>query len=170
MLTCGRLKELLTYDPLTGIFMWREDMPHKSGPRRNGTRAGSVNNTGYYSIGIDGKYYKASRLAWLYMTGEWPSVDIDHRNRIRTDDRFENLREATQSQNSANKPAHRGKKIPFKGVYQEKSWGPGFYSVVTKNKKRYREGPFDTAEDAHQDYLTRAALMHGEFSCADKAA
>ncbi len=100
MVTADRLKELLSYDPETGIFVWAK----LSGRRaRIGDRAGSFNlSLGYRVIGIDGERHYEHRLAWLYMTGEWPSEDLDHENCDKSDNRFSNLREATDSQNLAN--------------------------------------------------------------------
>jgi DNA-directed RNA polymerase specialized sigma24 family protein len=85
-LTAARLRELLDYDPITGVFTWR------SRPSR------------YRFIEIDGWTYKASRLAWLWMTGSWPKGQIDHANLKKDDDRWTNLREApSQSAQSANR-------------------------------------------------------------------
>jgi hypothetical protein len=70
---------------------------------RPGDKAGRITQDGRRQIRIASGFYYASRLAWLYMTGEWPKDQIDHINRIKRDDRWENLREATQSQNSFNR-------------------------------------------------------------------
>ena len=79
LLTQERLKELLSYDPATGIFAWKT--------RRNqlsdiGQRAGTIHVCGYRVIRIDESGYQAGRLAWFYMTGQWPKSEIDHKNRI----------------------------------------------------------------------------------------
>lgn len=76
-------------------------LPHSK--MRQGDPAGRITNQGRRQIRIASGFYYASRLAWLYMTGEWPKDQIDHINRIKDDDRWENLREATQSQNSYNR-------------------------------------------------------------------
>lgn len=70
---------------------------------RSGDRAGQVDSNGRRKIGIAGGIYYSSRLAYLYMIGQWPKDQMDHVNRIRDDDRWENLREANQSQNSYNR-------------------------------------------------------------------
>jgi hypothetical protein len=173
MMDAGILRSLLDYDPETGIFSWRKDLPHKTGVRRAGMIAGSINGSGYTIIGFrfDGKRvsYKAARLAWLYVHGVWPKSDLDHKNRDRTDDRISNLRECTQSQNNANRTIFPGKPLKFKGVYQYKSWGDGYFAVIHKDKKRIRLGPFDTPEEAHRAYLEQAEKLYGEFSYASIA-
>ena len=77
MLTQERLKEVLHYDPETGIFMW---LVAPNGRIRVGMEAGSSHD-GYIGIKVDRILYKAHRLAWFYMTGEWPANDVDHWDR-----------------------------------------------------------------------------------------
>jgi len=100
MITQQELKELLHYNPETGIFT------RKTKVNRNkviGSIAGTTDFHGYVAIAIDGKKYKAHRLAWLYMYGKFPDNCIDHINNITTDNRIVNLRDATLSQNQCNK-------------------------------------------------------------------
>ncbi|MNQ84444.1 hypothetical protein D3C85_995720 [compost metagenome] len=93
-LTSGRLKELVTYDPLTGVFL-----------RKGCTAKVGYNPVDWYvTISIDGQKYQAHRLAWLYVYGEWPSNFIDHINQIKNDNRISNLRDVTKSVNSSNTP------------------------------------------------------------------
>ena len=98
ILTQDRLKELLDYNPETGKFRWikckRKDLIGKI--------AGGSVGIGYIGIMIDYKHYRSHRLAWFYMTGFWPKDQIDHINHIRDDNRFVNLREATQIDNLKN--------------------------------------------------------------------
>ncbi|MCK9994454.1 MAG: hypothetical protein Dbin4_02974, partial [Alphaproteobacteria bacterium] len=98
-LTQSRLKELLHYDPDTGVFTRRVQT---SSNARVGDVAGCLHPEGYRHIQIDGKRYAAHRLAWLYMTGEWPTNQLDHLNGVRDDNRWGNLREATHGQNQQN--------------------------------------------------------------------
>lgn len=95
------LRHLLHYDPLTGVWTWMNPLPRSK--YREGEKAGRINTDGRRQIGVAGKVYYSARLAHLYMTGEWPHAQMDHINRIRDDDRWENLRQATQSQNSYNR-------------------------------------------------------------------
>ncbi len=113
MLTQERLLELIHYNPETGLFS-------RLGGRRSdrvGKVAGSPQGQGYLLIFVDGRRYRAHRLAWFYMTGEWPADGIDHVNNIKTDNRFANLRLATRAQNEMNKPPSRSNTSGVKGVY-----------------------------------------------------
>lgn len=104
MLTHERLKEILSYDPETGIFRWKLKISKKN---NIGDIAGSLGIKGYIKICIASKYYRANRLAWFYMTGEWPKNIVDHKNRIRNDDRWINIRDFTHKENSSNSSRHR---------------------------------------------------------------
>lgn len=99
-LTQARLKQLLYYDPETGIFTWKVRTSNRV---RLGDVAGTPDKKGYIIIGVDGTHYKAHVLAWLYVTGSYPSNLLDHRNRIKFDNSFTNLREATKSENGFNR-------------------------------------------------------------------
>lgn len=97
-LTQDRLKQLLDYVPDTGVFMWRVSNRRK----KPGAIAGTQCPKGYVRISVDAKIYAAHRLAWLHMYGVWPRNEIDHINRVRNDNRIENLREADRSLNCHN--------------------------------------------------------------------
>ncbi|MBU9812363.1 HNH endonuclease [Rahnella sp. SL6] len=98
-LSQARLLELLHYNPETGFFTWKVSR----GRSKRGSRAGCPDTGGYLMIGIDGNLHLSHRLAWLYMTGSFPCMEIDHINRVRTDNRWKNLRVATRQQNLINK-------------------------------------------------------------------
>jgi hypothetical protein len=100
MITQIELKEMVTYDPLTGHFTWLVD---RGTNKLKGKRCGNIECDGYVSCCFNRKRYKAHRLAYLYMTGDWPKLEIDHINRNRQDNRWENLREATRSENASNR-------------------------------------------------------------------
>ncbi|MGC1680705.1 MAG: HNH endonuclease, partial [Pseudolabrys sp.] len=88
-LSANRLRKVLSYDPGTGKFRWRVT----SGSRAvAGSIAGTRGSRGHHQIRIDGKLYQASRLAWLYMTGKWPKLEIDYINHKTSDARWTNLR------------------------------------------------------------------------------
>ena len=132
MLTQARLKELLDYDPSTGLFTWKVG---RSGVRK-GSSAGSLNNHGYMRISIDGKRYQSHIVAFLYMTGSFPHEEVDHMNNIRDDNRWENLREASKYQNAKNTKIRKDNTSGFKGVYwhkRHKKWTV----QINKNKKTY---------------------------------
>lgn len=97
-LSQARLQEILHYDPDTGLFTWRTGV----GTASEGARAGGSSN-GYVSIQVDCKRYYAHRLAFLYMTGAWPTGVVDHRNNNPSDNRWGNLRDATRRQNALNR-------------------------------------------------------------------
>ncbi len=99
------LWELFNYDSSTGVFIRKisTNTRHKIG-----SVAGSIGDSGYVSIKINGVVYKAHRLAWLYEYAEWPSAQIDHINRIRHDNRICNLRDVTQRVNCSNSEFNKG--------------------------------------------------------------
>ena len=113
-LTQERLKELLHYDPETGVFRWKVDRPKGV---KIGNKAGTLDQDGYRKISLDGKRFYAHRLVWLYVHGEFPFDQIDHKNRVPDDNRLVNLRQATSGENRANsKTTHLG----MKGAYFHK--------------------------------------------------
>lgn len=112
MLTRRRLKEVLRYNPLTGVFIRRVHQIHSL----VGQPAGCFNNEGYLVICIDRIRYKGHQLAWFYMTGRWPRKQIDHKNRRQGDNRFRNLRPASNAQNVINGKRRKDNKSGHKGV------------------------------------------------------
>lgn len=99
-LDANLLRHLLHYDPLTGKWVWINPTARTV---RCGDPAGTVRYDTRRQISIMGKVYLSSRLAYLYMTGRWPAHEIDHENRLKGDDRWDNLREATHSENMYNR-------------------------------------------------------------------
>lgn len=157
--TQTRLHELVHYDPSTGIFRWKKS---RGGKARADSIAGTAHERGYTSITIDCKPYLAHRLAWLYVHGHLPK-EVDHKNRDRSDNRIENLREATRSQNNANARASTRSATKLRGVHFHS--GAGRYRAqVTKNRKTKSLGYFDTPEEAHAAYIAAAKVVHGEFA------
>ncbi len=157
MLTQQILKDSLHYNQKTGIFTWI-----KSGSGRElGSVAGS-STLGYIRIAINGKRYQAHRLAFLYMTGNFPVLDIDHINGKRNCNIWQNLRECTKSQNRFNTNKNRNNTSGFKGVTFDKSknkWDA--YAMV--NNKRYRIGLYATAALASAEREEFCKTNHGEF-------
>ena len=93
------LKDLLHYDPETGVFKWKDTFGWKA---KRGTIAGGINGSGYIYIRLKRKKYRAHRLAWLYTYGKFPEDQIDHINRDKTDNRLVNLRAVSGKENSRN--------------------------------------------------------------------
>lgn len=156
-LTHELLKSLLHYDPETGAFT------HIKGRHKvtAGMPAGTTTNDGYCQIYLLLKGYKAHRLAWLYMTGAWPTGEVDHIDLNRLNNRFSNLRDATGAQNRANCSARLRNPFGLKGVDKI---GERYRAAITINRKRRHLGVFDTPEEAHAAYLDAAVAHWGQFA------
>lgn len=102
-LTQEYLKSILHYAPETGIFTWIVCLSNRA---KIGSIAGTIRNNGYSKINIGGQLYYAHRLAWLYMTGKWPKEHVDHKDNVRANNKWKNLREATYSQNNKNRASY----------------------------------------------------------------
>lgn len=157
MITAQILRDLLHYDPDTGVFTWRVQVSNVTA----GTVAGKSLPTGYRVIRIRNRVYYAHRLAWLYMTGDWPAHQIDHVNNSTGDNRWANLRAATQAQNNANCRVRSS--TGFKGVYR---YGKRFASFARYNGKSIYLGTFSTAAEASNAYVSKARELFGEFARA----
>lgn len=159
--TQGRLKQLVKYDPVTGIFTRLVT----TSPRAiAGDVAGTLDINGYTIMRIDSTRYRAHRLAWVYMTGSPPKEDIDHRNGARSDNRWSNLREATNSQNLMNRRLAKTNKIGIKGVWPSNSKSMPFRSAIRQDGKSRHIGHFATAEEAARAYADAAKEIQGEFA------
>jgi hypothetical protein len=164
-LTQERLKQLLDYNPETGVFTWK----HRStgrvqwNTRYAGKRAGWDRGHGYVAIAIDGAYYTGHRLAWLYVYGFWPTNQIDHINCARGDNRITNLREATNAQNKANARLRTTNKSGFKGVSWCKQQQKWVAHIMVNYRSKYL-GSADTASAAHVLYAHAANKHFGEFA------
>ncbi len=152
-----RVRDLLAYDPDSGQFTWRA----ARGRIPAGAIAGATQSLGYRQIMIDGRRVLAGRLAWFYMTGDWPKQEIDHVNGVRGDDAFANLREATRSQNNQNRRAYgrSGVKGAF-WVQRQRKWR----ASMKLNGRVVTLGMFDTAEAAGAEYARAAAERYGKFA------
>lgn len=154
-LTADAARSLLSYDPETGYFRWRKKVHFKYGP---GASAGHVLTNGYIGVGIQGKKYLAHRLAWLYMTGEWPAGVVDHINGMKTDNRFANLRVGDQQLNLQNmRSAMRGSKSGLLGASKKRN---KWLARISVGGKLVRLGLFESAEEAHAAYLDAKRRLH----------
>lgn len=159
-LSAEYVRRLLDYDPKTGIFRWKE----RRGDTANaGTIAGNVADNGYVQIYIDGKNYRAHRLAWLCVTGAWPAHQVDHHNMIRSDNRWKNLRAATNGENLCNRLAPKNNTSGFKGVSFNKR-NNKWRAYINFDKRRYELGHFGAPELAAAAYAHAAAGLHQEFA------
>lgn len=158
-LTQEMLRSLLEYDPETGIFHWR--IRHNN--RIRADRVAGTLTDGYINIRIGGLTYGAHRLAWLYVTGELPSVQIDHRNTDRGDNSWTNLRKASPSQNAANAKPRTDGSSGVKGVSWERRRNK-WVARIRVNLRRIHLGQFERIEDAQAAYAAAAAKAFGEFA------
>lgn len=141
-LTQRQLKELLTYNPISGLFRWNE----KGSGRKLDRLAGGLSN-GYLSILIDLKPYYAHRLAWLYMTGNWPKNQIDHKDHDKTNNSFSNLRDVKPQQNSKNMVRNKNNKSGATGISWHKPTSKWRVEIHVDGKSNHL-GLFDNPLDA----------------------
>jgi len=154
-ITADKLKQLLNYDPATGVFTWRI----KRGPMKAGSIAGKLNTWGYRVISINRRHMMASRLAWLYMAGELPKHQIDHINRNKDDNSWLNLRDVTPSANQHNTSIRKDNKSGYKGVWFYANDGV-WRAAIKVNGKQRTLGQYATAELANQAYLDGVKRYH----------
>lgn len=158
-LTQVRLRELLSYDPETGEFRWKQS----KGPMSSGQIAGHRKITGYRYISIDGKAYPAHHLAWFYVHGKFPIEELDHINRVKFDNRLINLRQATRTQNNQNTSISKNSTTGVKGVsydYKSKKW----HARIRYDGKTLHVGRYKTLEEAKEAIKIWRMTLHREFS------
>jgi hypothetical protein len=144
MITAERVREVLDYDPETGVFTRKVRLAHR---HQVGDIAGQKHTKGYVLIGVDSELYFAHRLAWLHYYGEWPKNQIDHINRVKTDNRIANLRDVTNAENHRNRPINSNNKSGHIGV----SWAARtgrWQATITVAGKSIFLGQYDKLEDA----------------------
>ena len=152
------ITSLLNYDKDTGIFTWLKTTSRLA---MAGSVAGSLDRNGYLIIKVNGKKYKSHRLAWFYIYKCFPSLSIDHINNNKLDNRIANLREATQSQQSHNRPALKRNVLGVKGVRKH---GNKYHALICKDGKQTFLGAFSTIKDAALAYTTAAQTIYGDYS------
>ena len=164
LVTRERLRELLDYDPLTGLFAWKVKRNSSRGCLLPGTIAGTVGpSNGYVYIKVDGKRYFAHRLAFLWMEGTMPPEQVDHINGVRSDNRWSNLRHATQWENIGNRAVFATSKSGVKGVYWNKKAGKWRATIRSAGRQHFL-GYFNTVEEAQAVYNFAAGLVFGQFA------
>lgn len=163
LITAKELREILSYNPKTGIFRYLK-FPSRGLHKEE---AGTINSEGYVRIKIRKKAYLAHRLAFIYMKGKWPRYEIDHRNGVRSDNRWENLRAATDLENSRNRKPHKNKAIPVKGVYMvstNKQRKNPYLAAICLNGRMIHLGVYPTIESASAAYQAAALQHFGKFA------
>lgn len=157
-LTQERLKEILQYNSETGEFS-------RHVPWKGTLKSGCLNPAGYIVISVDYQLYQASRLAFLYMTGEFPTQFIDHINMDRSDNRWENLRECSKGENSQNTTVKRHNKCGVKNVYwsnRDKKW----VAEIRSAGRRISLGYHDALELAELVVQEAREKYHGGYARA----
>ena len=150
-----RLLELLDYDSKTGVFVWKIAV---SRGIKVGQVAGTLGPQGYVRIGIGGTQYRAHHMAWYFVYKVWPK-QLDHKDRDRSNNAIDNLREATNSQNQGNRTIDNV--TGYKGVTRK---GNRYTAQITINYVNTYLGSFDTPEQAAEAYKQAALAHFGEFT------
>ena len=164
MLTQSVLKSLFHYDKATGIFTRAKNHLRA----KEGSVVGTPNYKGYLLFSVQGKSYRAHRLAWLYVYGQFPSMDLDHINGDRKDNRIENLRELPNRLNQQNrKNPNPNNTSGYKGVGWSKKLSKWRVKIV-KDYKTIHLGYFDNIDEAVMAYANGAAKYHSFNPSANK--
>jgi hypothetical protein len=164
-LTHDDVRRALDYDPETGVLTWRTraDRDHSWNMRFSGEVAGNITNKGYRMLQMSAGPFLAHRLIWLWMTSEMPSGQIDHINGDRSDNRWCNLRLATNSQNQMNRALSSKNVSGVKGVTwnkKQKTW----VAHLTVNEKQMHLGQSRSLEIAVKLRRDAEAKYHGEYA------
>lgn len=156
-LTWERLRDVVSYNPHTGVFTWAAN---RGGHVQRGRIAGHIGGNGYGTLMIDGVAYKTHRLAWLYIVRAWPSGHIDHIDGNPSNNRIANLRDASPRINSENRRKPRGDNgSGYQGVSwhgQQRKW----QARITSVGRARSLGVFDTPAAAHEAYLVAKRQLH----------
>lgn len=166
-ITAEYVRSRLHYDPDTGVFTWKPKpvrfeysrIDNAWNSREVGTVAGGPSKHGALAISIDNVHYASHRLAWLYMTGEWPPQGIDHKNGIPSDNRWENLRPAGQSENAQNTAIRSDNTSGHTGVSWSNQAGK-WYAYINVRGKMRGLGYHVDKQDAINAYLKAKAELH----------
>lgn len=159
MIDHRKLLEILSYEPETGLFKWKET----NGGRVAGRNAGVLLSNGYIQVMFDRVRYSGQRLAWFYVHGEWPEVEVDHKNCNRSDNSLSNLRLADKRQNRWNSTPTKNASSKWKGVSfdrgRKKCWKMSF----TLPDGKILQKRFEDEREAAEEYMFLALEHHGEF-------
>jgi hypothetical protein len=163
MVSLHRLRQVLDYNPCTGVFKWKVTVGRGGSGRLAGEEAGSLRSgkVDYVLIRVDGCRYYAHRLAWFYVYGRWPKR-LDHKDRRGQNNAIKNLREATVKQNLANRCVQSNNRLGVKGVRLRR--GGSYEARINLAGKQQVLGYFRTAEEAHTAYLAALKSQYGEFA------
>lgn len=163
ILTQERLKQLLRYSPVVGVFEKLVGGSRKSRPKRWVLAGGVRRDTGYITISVGGKSYAAHRLAWLYMYGVMPEQEIDHIDGDRSNNAIKNLRIATRCENMWNTASHKNNRSGLKGVSWDKARNMWVGRIKAEGKVAFN-AYFKTLEEAEVAMAEARARIHEEFA------
>ena len=152
LLTADRLRALLHYEPLTGVFTRRI----ARGNSRAGAVVGSIDVRGYRIIAVDKRDYRAHRLAFLYMTGKWPEGDVDHRFGVHDDNRWSEIRDVSHSVNGENQRGPRANTTS--GYLGVASRANGMFTAQIRVRGTHVY--FSDPATAHEAYLAAKRRLH----------
>jgi hypothetical protein len=158
-ITHERVKEIFYYHS-DGYLVWKE---RRQGTKKSLIAASFDKSTGYVRCFVDGKHYRAHRLIWFWHYGEWPSMDLDHEDEVKTNNKIENLRIANDSKNRANIKKPKNNTSGYKGVAWNK-WNGKWAAQIGVNYKHLHLGYFEKQEDAAKAYDKAAKEHFGEFA------
>lgn len=158
MLTQEYLLQTFNYNPTTGILSLKKKIKYLN--KEIGDEAGHLAKSGYRSVGIKGKEYRVHRIIYLMQTGKWPDNQIDHIDRIKDNNRWTNLRDATPSENSCNVTTTNA--LGIKGISKHKHTGD-YHAHITKDKIVYQKA-FKNLDDARDWIDNKRKLLHGDFA------
>lgn len=154
------VQDIYHYDPLTGYFTYKVRTAQRI---HVGDRAGTLSSDGYWSVRFNGKIHRAGRLAFYYMTGRWPDPEIDHKDGNPLNDAWDNLREATSSQQKMNTKKRRDNSSGIKGVSWNKLSNKWRADIMLNGKSKFL-GHFDDIHQAEKAYLAAQSDLFGEFA------
>lgn len=160
-------RKLFTYEPSTGVLRWRADRVvelrnHSQVKAKGGVEAGWSTSDGYRQVRFRGRKRKATSIIWLIVTGKPPKGQVDHVNGMKNDDRWENLRLASASQNRCNVSKYKNNTSGHKGVSWSEQKGKWRATIRIHNKQKHL-GFFDDPKVAAQAYAAAVPVYHGEF-------
>ena len=159
----ARLRSLLVYSRSTGYFRWLV----KKSQKRPGDLAGCLSKqSGNWLIRIDRTLYQAHRLAWLYVHGEWPPEEIDHKDGVRSHNQWSNLRLASSTKNKMNMKLRSDNALGLKGVSDSPDhfYNRPYRARIQMNGRQFFLGRFATPEEAHAAYVTKAKELFGPYA------
>lgn len=159
LITHERLLELIEYNPDSGEILSKVDRGSRC---KKGKILGTKNTTGHIVLQLDKRMYLAHRLVWFYCFKEWPVNIIDHIDRNSSNNKLDNLREATKATNNYNSKLYSTNTTGIKGAFFD-SRRNLYYSQIVANGKKTWLGYFNTLEEAGQVYSIAAKDLHGEF-------